>query len=123
MAFTAIVDTRFGETRELYIRLNNFEQLGNHGVPAIARFRGYYSQAAFDAGANFVEEWLVEFPADAPEQPWEMAYTAFGERANTESLPNVSAVVPEWSTSNERLVAQGKVPVLGGPVQAEGVTL
>lgn len=76
MAVLATVDTGFGESRELYIRLNNFEQLANHGVPAVARFRGFLSQAAFAEGAHFVIERLVEFTADAPEAPWPDAYLA-----------------------------------------------
>jgi hypothetical protein len=76
MAVTAKVELPSGETRDLYIRLNNFEQLANHGVPAIARFRGWISQEACDADKAFVWERLVEFEADAPKDAWSLAYDA-----------------------------------------------
>ena len=80
MAIKASIETAFGETRDLYIRLNNFEQLANHGVPAIARFRGFVSKEAFEAGKSFVWEQLVEFEADAPTDPWAAAYAAIKEQ-------------------------------------------
>jgi hypothetical protein len=67
MAILATVDTSFGESRELYIRLNSFDQLpnrqpdGTFSVPAVARFRGFVSQAAFQGGGGFMFEHLVEF--------------------------------------------------------------
>lgn len=76
MAFTVKLITDFGEERELYVRLNNFDQLANHGVPAIARFRGYVSKEAFEAGARFVWEKTLEIEADAPDAPWKLAYAA-----------------------------------------------
>ena len=76
MAVKKAIKTQYGDTRDLYVRLNNFEQLANHGVPAIARFRGFISKKAFEDGKHFVQEWLVEFPADAPDKPWKAAYDA-----------------------------------------------
>jgi hypothetical protein len=79
MAIVAKVETRFGEERELYIRLNHFDQLANHGVPARAVFRGYASEEAFQNGAEFMFEQAVEFPADAPSAPWKAAYAALAK--------------------------------------------
>jgi hypothetical protein len=76
MAVKAKLLTDFGEERELYVRLNNFDQLANHGVPAIARFRGYVSKEAFENGSRFVWEQLIEFDGDAPDEPWKAAYAA-----------------------------------------------
>lgn len=75
MALLVNTETMFGTTQQLYVRLNCFEQLANHGVPAIALFRGFASQEAFESGKHYMQEWTVEFPADAPEDPWALAYT------------------------------------------------
>lgn len=74
MALLATVETTYGESRELYIRLNNFEQLANHGVPVVARFRGYADQEAYNDGKPYIYEQVVEFAADAPAAPWPLAY-------------------------------------------------
>lgn len=75
MAIMAAVDTNFGESRSVYIRLNNVEA-GNHGLPSIALFRGFLSQAAFESGAHYVWEASVEFPADVSQALWPQAYAA-----------------------------------------------
>lgn len=85
MAVIAHLETEFGESRDLYVRLNNFEQLANHGVPAVARFRGYLSEEAFRGGRGFVWEMLVPFDADAPAEPWQLAYAAL--RAHDAAAP------------------------------------
>lgn len=76
MAVQVSMPMPWGETRSIYVRLNDFEQLANHDVPAIARFRGYVSKQAFEEGAAFVLERLVSFPANAPDNPWSLAYEA-----------------------------------------------
>lgn len=75
--------------REIYARLNNFEQLANHGVPVIARFRGYLSKAAAKSGAACVWEMLVQFEADAPSAPWKMAYEALRARPEFDATVEV----------------------------------
>lgn len=76
MGLKATGETAYGEERELYWRLNNFEQLANHGVPAAARFRAFLSKDAFEAGKNFVTEKVIEFQADVSKPMWEQAYEA-----------------------------------------------
>lgn len=76
MAILATVETTYGEERSLYIRLNNFEQLANHAVAAEARFRGFVSREAFEAGKAYVFERIVTFDADVSEPVWAQAYDA-----------------------------------------------
>lgn len=73
MAIKAIVNTTYGESRELYIRLNNVEA-SNHGVASSAIFRGFISQDAFQDGAHYVWEHTVDFIADVSRPIWEQAY-------------------------------------------------
>ena len=75
MAISATVTTMFGEDREVYIRLNNVEA-SNHGVKAIATFRGFLSADAFSAGAHFVWGTEVEFDCDVSQPIWPQAYAA-----------------------------------------------
>jgi len=63
MAIKATLETSFGETRELYVRFNNFDTLSKH-APSVARFRGFLSKEAFTAGKHFVWEEVIEFMAD-----------------------------------------------------------
>jgi hypothetical protein len=81
MAITATVATEFGEDREVYIRLNNIEA-NNHGVKAMALFRGYLSQAAFQAGARYVWEASVEFVPDVSQPIWPQAYAVLEAEAD-----------------------------------------
>lgn len=75
MAIKATVTTKFGEDREVYIRLNNIEA-SNHGVTSYALFRGFLSKEAFDSGASFVHEEVIEFSADVSAPLWDQAYSA-----------------------------------------------
>lgn len=75
MAILKTVPTQFGEDRELYIRLNNVE-VSNHGVKAVALFRGFLSQEAFNNGSHFMYEQVVEFDADVSAPIWGQAYAA-----------------------------------------------
>jgi microcystin degradation protein MlrC len=75
MAILATVETTYGEVRELYVRLNNIEA-SNHGVAAVALFRGYISSDAFESGKGFVWERSVEFAPDVSKPLWEQAYAA-----------------------------------------------
>lgn len=79
MAFLATVEDNSGFARELYIRLNNFDALSNHGAPAEARFRGFTSADAYRAGAAFTWEWVISFAPDLSEAGspiWKQAYDA-----------------------------------------------
>lgn len=78
MAIKAKTETSYGETRELYIRLNNVEA-SNHGVKATALFRGFFSKKAFEDGKSFVWERQVEFDADVSQPLWSQAYAALQE--------------------------------------------
>lgn len=74
MAVAATMETNFGEQRQLYIRLNNVEGVNNHASPGVARFRGYVSHEAFQAGKAFVWERLVEFTPNVSQPIWPQAY-------------------------------------------------
>lgn len=79
MAIITKLTTDQGDVRPVYIRLNSFDQVANHAVPAIARFRAFASRDAFEAGASFLWERLVSFTAnhqDAAPSLWTQAYTA-----------------------------------------------
>lgn len=91
MAILARVETHHGEERELYIRLDHFERLNNHGAPALAVFRGYISKEAFDARAAFVWELGIELEANAPEKPWELAYSELQKMTPVPQLEAVAA--------------------------------
>ncbi|ALN97537.1 hypothetical protein [Aeromonas sp. ARM81] len=86
MAVNAMVMTKFGEERELYIRVNNIES-SNHGVESNALFRGYISQEAFQGGAHYVWENNVSFIADVTIPLWDQAY---GELKR--SMPDVEFI-------------------------------
>ncbi|MGV0912443.1 hypothetical protein [Martelella sp. FOR1707] len=75
MAIQATVPTQYGENRNCYIRLNNVEA-SNHGVNAVALFRGFLTEAAFQSGAHYVWEATVEFSADVSQPIWPQAYAA-----------------------------------------------
>lgn len=83
MAIRAEVETPFGESRELYIRLNNVEA-GNHGVLATAKFRGFLSEQAYISGAHYLWEKDVEFNADVTKPLWEQAYSELKRVLGTE---------------------------------------
>jgi hypothetical protein len=78
MALIARLETAHGEERELYIRLNNLDQLKNHpeGGGDRARFRGYLSKEAFDRRCHFVWEQVIECEIDVAEPVWPQAYAA-----------------------------------------------
>jgi hypothetical protein len=76
MGVIATLETTYAERREMYVRLNNIEQLSNHGIMAVARFRGFASKDAFEAGKPFIFEILIEFEADITKTIWKQAYAA-----------------------------------------------
>jgi len=73
MAVLAIVTTKHGEDRELYVRVNNIE-VSNHGVKATALLRGFLSKEAFDNGSHYMHELTIEFDCDVTGNIWEQAY-------------------------------------------------
>lgn len=81
MAIIATVKTPLGEDRELYIRLNNIE-VSNHGELSTAKFRGFLSQDAYKAGANYAWEYDTEFMADVGQPLWAQAYQALKSSLN-----------------------------------------
>ena len=83
MAIIATVKTSLGEDRELYIRLNNIEA-SNHGERSAAKFRGFLSQDAYHAGANYAWEQDVEFMADVAQPLWGQAYQALKSALNVD---------------------------------------
>ena len=83
MAIIATVKTSLGEDRELYIRLNNIEA-SNHGEMSSAKFRGFISQGAYQAGANYAWEQDVEFMADVSQPLWGQAYQALKSALNVD---------------------------------------
>lgn len=83
MAIIATVKTSLGEDRELYIRLNNIEA-SNHGEMSSAKFRGFISQEAYQAGANYAWEQDAEFMADVAQPLWGQAYQALKSALNVD---------------------------------------
>jgi hypothetical protein len=79
MAVSIKLETIHGETRELYVRLNNIES-NNHGQPSIALFRGFLSEQAFRDGRHYLFEELVEVDADVSLPLWQQAYDALRAR-------------------------------------------
>lgn len=75
MAILSNQETSFGETRNIYIRLNNLSA-SNHGAKSIALFRGFLSKEAFESGKNYVFEKEIEFILDAGKPAWAQAYAA-----------------------------------------------
>lgn len=75
MALKATVETMHGESRELYIRLNNVEA-SNHGAPATALFRGFLSQEAFQSRKHYVWEREIQFAPDVSQAIWPQAYAS-----------------------------------------------
>lgn len=75
MAINANLDTTFGETRELYVRVNNVE-VSNHTAPSVALVRGFLSEQCYRDGKPFVFEHQVEFDADVALPLWPQAYAA-----------------------------------------------
>lgn len=80
MAVLANLITAFGESRELYVRVNSLST-SNHGVSSNALFRGYISAEAFQAGGAFMWELELDFVVDVSGQIWEQAYDALKEQA------------------------------------------
>lgn len=83
MAIHVSAVTAFGETRTLYIRLNNMEA-SNHGQPAVALFRGYLTKEAFESGKHYVWERTIRFMTDVSLPLWEQAYDALKMLADGE---------------------------------------
>lgn len=83
MSIIATVKTSLGEDRELYIRLNNIEA-SNHGEMSSAKFRGFISQLAYQAGANYAWEYDAEFMADVAQPLWGQAYQALKSALNVD---------------------------------------
>lgn len=73
MAIKATVETIYGATQEIYIRLNSVEA-SNHGVDSIALFRGFTNEEAFKSGKHFVWEKTISFKADVSRPLWVQAY-------------------------------------------------
>lgn len=73
MALQATAETDYGESRSLYIRLNNVEA-SNHGADSHALFRGFISRDAYLAGKGYVWEREVTFRPDVAQPIWGQAY-------------------------------------------------
>jgi hypothetical protein len=88
--------TAFGETRALYVRVNNVEQMTNHDEagPDAVRFRGYLSKAAFDARANFAWEMILPCRIDVSKPLWPQAYAALKAHDPATDVAPVGAVEP-----------------------------
>ncbi|MDW3059223.1 hypothetical protein [Vibrio sp. 1978] len=76
MAILANVQTKHGEDRELYVRINNVEA-SNHGVKSSVLFRGFLSQSAFNDGYHYLYEEVIELIVDPASPIWEQAYLAY----------------------------------------------
>ncbi|CAG8864063.1 hypothetical protein [Pseudomonas fluorescens] len=79
MALTASLTTSYGETRDLYVRVNNLST-SNHGVSSSALYRGYIVEEQFRAGGGYVWERELEFMVDVSGDIWTQAYQALKEQ-------------------------------------------
>lgn len=73
MAISAVVQTPYGEDRDLYIRINNIST-SNHGVSSYALFRGFISREAFLAGSSYLWEKELELVLDVSQPIWTQTY-------------------------------------------------
>lgn len=73
MAVSASLPTTYGETREVYVRINS-ASISNHGTMSAFLFRGYVSKEAFRSGSSFIWELEAELLANVSENPWGQAY-------------------------------------------------
>jgi hypothetical protein len=87
MAIQATLETDAGESRALYVRINNMEGLNNHGAECSVRFRGYISQAAFEARKAYVWERVMPLTPDVAQNIWEQAYDALKAKLADEANP------------------------------------
>lgn len=78
MAVKIRTQTLYGEERELYVRVNNFEQLTNHDEagPDRVLIRGYISKEAFDERRAFVWELALDVTIDVSLPAWPQVYDA-----------------------------------------------
>ena len=86
MALLANLETLYGETRQLYVRINNAE-VSNHGQPAYILVRGFLSKEAFEAGKHYVWEQQCEFQATVADPLWTQGY------AHLKALPEFNGAV------------------------------
>lgn len=75
MALTNTMSTAFGETRTLYVRINNMT-VSNHGEEATVLFRAYLSEEAFKANGGYVWELEQRVMLDVTQSLWAQAYIA-----------------------------------------------
>jgi N-acetyl-beta-hexosaminidase len=95
MALQANLETAAGESRDLYIRINDFEGLNNHGSFCSVRLRGFISQAAYAAGKAFVWERQIEVTPDITQNVWTQGYAAAKARLlDTENPLDASLTGP-----------------------------
>jgi hypothetical protein len=92
MAIQATLETDAGESRPLYVRINSMEGLNNHGAECFVRFRGYISQAAFEARKAYVWERVMPLTPDVARNIWEQAYDTLKAKLADEANP-MDAVV------------------------------
>lgn len=73
MAVTVSLETPYGETREMYVRINSVST-SNHGVSSHVLFRGFLSKEAFQGGSSYMWEREVEMDLDINAPLWTQAY-------------------------------------------------
>lgn len=73
MAVTTILETRFGESHKIYVRVNSVST-NNHGAISSLLFRGYISREAFKDGGVFVWEKEIKAILDVSSPIWDQAY-------------------------------------------------
>lgn len=80
--------TDFGESRQLYFRINNVDA-SNHGVASVARVRGYISRLAFEAGGAYMKEYgAIEFTPNVSDPLWTQGYTALKAKMEADYAQN-----------------------------------
>ncbi|HDR9033737.1 TPA: hypothetical protein QDB07_001194 [Burkholderia vietnamiensis] len=88
MGILATVVTDFGESRQLYFRINNVDA-SNHGVASVARVRGYISRLAFEAGGAYMKEYeAIEFTPNVTDPLWTQGYAALKAKMEADYAQN-----------------------------------
>lgn len=76
MAIIATIDTNFGETRDLYVRINQ-AHVSNNGQASTADLLGYISEDAYRRGASPVYESTVRIIIDVTKPSWPQYYDEY----------------------------------------------
>lgn len=78
MAIVTDVILNTGETKNLYLRVNNVDA-SNHGVESKFLVRGFLSEQSFRDGYHYLHEEVINFTPDVSVSLWDQAYSRLKE--------------------------------------------